>query len=263
MREPPPGPTGTQLTALVTILHKEVRRFVRIWIQTLLPPAVTTALYFLIFGHLIGERIGAVSGVSYLAYIVPGVILMAVITNAYGNVVSSFFSAKLQHYVEELLVAPVANWVILVGYVGGGVMRGLAVAAVVSVVAVVFAEVHLHDPWVVAGVVILTTSLFALAGFINAIFAKHFDDISLIPTFVLTPLTYLGGVFYSVDMLPAFWREVSALNPILYMVNAFRYGLLGVSDVDLAQAFAIMLAFNLLLGAVALHLLRRGTGIKS
>lgn len=259
----PPTSPGIQLTALKTILYKETRRFVRIWIQTLLPPAVTTALYFLIFGHLIGDRIGAVAGYSYLAYIVPGVILMTVITNAYGNVVSSFFSTKIQHYVEEMLVAPVANWVILVGYVGGGVLRGLAVAAVVTGVAVAFAEVHLHDPWVVAGVVVLTASLFSLAGFLNAIFAKHFDDISLIPTFVLTPLTYLGGVFYSVDMLPPFWRDVSVLNPILYMINAFRYGLLGVSDVDLGRAFAIMLAFNVLLAALALTLLRRGVGIKS
>ncbi len=249
--------------AYQTIVTKEVLRFLRIWLQTLMPPAVTTSLYFLIFGELIGAQLGPVDGLRYVDYIAPGVILMAVITNSYSNVVSSFFSTKYQRYVEELLIAPVPNAVILAGYVTGGVLRGVTVGAVVSLVALPFTRVHLESAPVALLTLVLTSALFATAGFINALFAKSFDDISVVPTFVLTPLTYLGGVFYSVDMLPEPWRQISLGNPILYMVSAFRAGLLGVADVPLGAAFGITGAFLVALTALALVLLGRGVGLKS
>lgn len=252
-----------QYIAFKAILVKEVMRFARIWIQTILPPMVTTALYFVIFGRLIGSQVGDVHGFHYMAYILPGLILMTVITNSYANVVSSFYSSKFQHNIEEMLVAPVPNHLILLGFIGGGLARGLAVGVAVAVVARFFTPVPLHNLWVACSVLVLTSVLFSLAGFINGIYAKSFDDISLIPTFVLTPLTYLGGVFYSVAMLPPFWQSVSLANPILYMVDAFRYGLLGVSDVDLAAAYAAIVGFIVGLFGVALYLLNRGYGIRA
>lgn len=250
-------------TAFRTILTKEVLRFIRIWIQTVLPPAVTTALYFVIFGTLIGERIGAMQGVAYIDFIVPGLVLMAVITNAYANVVSSFYSAKFQHYIEELLIAPVPNWIILAGYVGGGLARGMVVGVAVTAVSLIFTDLQVRHWGFTIAIFALTATLFSLAGFINAIYAKTFDDISIVPTFVLTPLTYLGGVFYSIELLPEFWQKVSLANPVLYMVNAFRYGLLGVSDIDIGLALGIILLFIAGLTGFSLWLLERGVGIKS
>lgn len=249
--------------AFTTILVKEVLRFSRIWVQTVLPSAITTALYFVIFGHLIGERIGPMDGFDYMDFIVPGLVLMAVITNAYSNVVSSFYSSKFSRYVEEFLVAPVPNWVILAGFVAGGVARGLVVGVVVTLVAMFFTDIEVHNYWVTALVFALTAVVFALGGFINAVYANSFDDISIVPTFVLTPLTYLGGVFYSIELLPAFWQNLSLANPVLYMINAFRYGLLGVSDIPLSVAFAIILGFIALLTFYSLRLLRHGVGIKT
>ncbi|WP_305908249.1 ABC transporter permease [Methylomarinum sp. Ch1-1] len=249
--------------AFRTILGKEIRRFTRIWPQTLLPPAITTALYFLIFGKLIGDRIGTINGASYMDYIVPGVILMSVISHSYANVVSSFYSTKFQRHIEELLVAPVPNWVILAGYVGGGIARGLLVGFVVAAISTLFAKISVHYWGIAIAVFILTATLFALAGFINAVFADSFDDISIIPNFVLTPLSYLGGVFYSVSMLPDIWQTISLGNPILYMINAFRYGLLGVSDVNIEVAFAITGGFIVLLTLFSLFLLHKGVGIKN
>jgi ABC-2 type transport system permease protein len=246
-----------------TIVTKEVLRFGRIWIQTILPPMVTTALYFLIFGQLIGDRLGEMDGHPYIDFILPGLILMAVISNSYANVVSSFYSAKFQRHIEELLISPVPNWVILAGYVSGGVARGVAVGTAVTFVSTVFADVQPHSLAVTAVVFLLTSTLFATAGFINAVFANSFDDISIVPTFVLTPLTYLGGVFYSISLLPPFWQTVSLANPILYMINAFRYGLLGVSDIALPAALGLIVAFIAVLAAAALWLLRRGVGIKT
>jgi len=248
--------------AFKTILIKEIYRFTRIWVQTIVPPAVMMSLYFIIFGKLIGSQIGDVNGFSYMDYIVPGLILMSVITNSYANVVSSFYSTKFHHNIEEMLVSPVANFTILAGYVAGGVARGLAVGIVVMAVAIFFTEIKMTHPLVVIAVVILTATLFAIGGFINAVYAKSFDDITVIPTFVLTPLTYLGGVFYSISMLPEFWQQVSLFNPVLYMVNAFRYGLIGVSDANPVTAFAIILIFIVGLGSVGLYLLSRGIGIK-
>lgn len=249
--------------AFITIVTKEIRRFTRIWPQTLLPPAVSTALYFLIFGALIGSRIGTVDGAEYMDFIVPGVILMSVISHSYSNVVSSFYSTKFQRHIEELLVSPVPNWVILGGYVCGGIARGLMVGAVVSFIALLFTDISLHNGWIALAVFVLTATLFSLAGFINAVFADSFDDISIVPNFVLTPLSYLGGVFYSVSMLPGIWQSISLGNPILYMVNAFRYGLIGVTDVDIGIAFAITGSCIVLLTLFGLYLLRRGVGIKT
>ncbi len=251
------------LTGYRTILAKEVRRFMRIWPQTILPPAITTALYFVIFGKLIGSRIGPVAGFGYIDYIVPGLILMAVISHSYANVVSSFYSTKFQRHIEELLIAPLPSWIILAGYVSGGVARGLVVGLVVTMVSAAFVELSVFHWPLVISVVLLTSILFAMAGFINAVFARTFDDISIIPTFVLTPLIYLGGVFYSVEMLPPFWQGVSLFNPMLYMVNALRYGMLGVSDIESGSALVIILVFIGLLGAAALWLLHKGVGIKS
>jgi len=249
--------------AFRTIVSKEIRRFTRIWPQTLLPPAITTSLYFMIFGRLIGERVGSINGVSYMDYIVPGIILMSVISHSYANVVSSFYSTKFQRQIEELLVAPVPNWVILSGYVCGGIARGLLVGMVVTGISLLFTDIKVNNLGVTIAVYILTATLFSLAGFINAVFADSFDDISIIPNFVLTPLSYLGGVFYSVSMLPDVWQTISLANPILYMINAFRYGLIGVTDVDVQIAFAITGGFITFLTLLSLFLLHKGIGIKN
>lgn len=249
--------------AFRTIFFKEIRRFTRIWPQTLLPPAITTSLYFLIFGKLIGDRIGHINGVSYMDYIVPGVILMSVISHSYANVVSSFYSTKFQRHIEELLVAPVPNWIILAGYIGGGVTRGILVGCVVAGISMMFTEISVNNWWITVSVFVLTAMLFSLAGFVNAVFADSFDDISIIPNFVLTPLSYLGGVFYSVSMLPEIWQKIAMGNPILYMINTFRYGLIGVSDINVMTAMLIIVSFILILIVFCLYLLAKGIGIKN
>ena len=231
--------------------------------QTLVPPVITISLYFVIFGNLVGSRIGEMGGYQYMEFIVPGLIMMAVIQNSYSNVVSSFFSQKFQRSVEELLVAPIPNYVILAGFIAGGMARGLCVGLIVTVVSLFFADLGIHSLPITFSVVMLTSLVFSLGGFINAVFANNFDDISIIPTFVLTPLIYLGGVFYSIELLPPFWRVVSQLNPIFYMVNTFRYGILGTSDIDVAWAFAMLVLFIVLLYGVCIWLLRRGTGVRS
>lgn len=249
--------------AFTTILTKEVRRFTRIWAQTLLPPAITMSLYFVIFGNLIGPRIGEMDGYNYMSFIVPGLIMMSVITNSYANVVSSFFSLKFQRSIEEILVSPIPNWIVLLGYVGGGVARGLCVGFIVTLLSLGFTNLEIHNLGVTVSVVVLTAILFSLGGFINAVFATKFDDISIVPTFVLTPLTYLGGVFYSISLLPEFWQWVSQANPILYMVNAFRYGILGVSDVDIGFSYAMIFGFIFILFFFSLSLLNKGKGIRN
>ncbi len=248
--------------ALQTIATREFLRFIRIWIQTILPPAITLGLYFIIFGRLIGSQIADIDGYSYMDYIVPGLILMSVITNAYSNVVSSFFSAKFQHSIEEMLVSPLSNNIILLGFVSGGVARGIIVGITVTIVSRFFTELPIHSYLITFSVFILTSILFSLAGFINAAYAKSFDDITIIPTFVLTPLTYLGGIFYSIKMLPEFWQQLSLINPILYMINAFRYGILGVSDINISIAMMIIIGFIGVFYLFALRLLNKGTGLK-
>jgi len=252
------------LVALGTIVRREIVRILRIWTQTLIPPAITMTLYFVIFGKLIGSRIGTIEGgFSYMQYIVPGLVMMSIITNSYGNISSSFFGAKFSRAVEEMLVSPMPNWVILLGYVTGAVTRGMIVGALVLVIALFFTHLQVAHPLITFASVLLGATIFSLAGFVNAVYAKKFDDIALVPTFVLTPLTYLGGVFYSVNMLAEPWQSISRVNPILYMVNAFRFGVLGVSDVNVAGAFVVMLLFVAGLSGVALHLLKRGVGLRS
>lgn len=250
-------------TAFVSLLSKEVTRFTRIWVQTLVPPVITMCLYFIIFGNLIGSRIGQMNGFSYMEYIIPGLIMMSVITNSYSNVASSFFSAKMQKNIEELLVATVPNYVIIAGYVMGGVTRGLLVGALVTFVSLFFVHLNVEHWGVIFLTVFMTSVVFALGGLINAVFAKTFDDISIVPTFVLTPLTYLGGVFYSISLLPEFWQGVSKVNPIVYMVNAFRYGFLGVSDVDIVTSFSVLSVFVVVLYCVAHYLVTKGKGLRS
>ncbi|MBA3486973.1 MAG: ABC transporter permease [Lysobacter sp.] len=255
--------TRRNLTALVTIVRRELVRILRIWGQTLVPPAITMTLYFLIFGGLIGSRIGSMDGFSYMEFIVPGLVMMSVIQNSYGNISSSFFGAKFGRHVEELLVSPMPNWVILTGYVTGAVLRGVAVGVIVLMIASAFTTVRMPHPWVTLSTVVLGATIFALAGFVNAVYAKKFDDIAIVPTFILTPLTYLGGVFYSVKLLPDWAETATHANPVFYMVNAFRYGLLGASDVPIGMAYALMIGFVIALAALGLWLLRRGVGLRS
>lgn len=251
-----------QYVAFMTILRKEIKRYIRIWTQTLLPSAITMSLYFVIFGTLIGSRIGDMGGFTYMQFVVPGLIMMAIVTNSYSNVVSSFFGSKFSHAVEELLVSPTPNYVILMGYVIGGVSRGLLVAIVVTLVSLFFTDLSIYSYPIVIAVVFMTSTLFALAGFINAVYANSFDDISIVPTFVLTPLIYLGGVFYSMELLPDFWAGVSKLNPLVYVVNAFRYGVLGVSDVNVGFAFAMIGGFTVVAFAYSMHLLNSGKRLR-
>ncbi len=248
--------------AIRTLIHKETVRILRIWVQTIVPPAITMTLYFIIFGNLIGRRIGTMDGFDYMQFIAPGLIMMSVITNSYGNVVSSFFGAKFGRHIEEMLVSPMSNAAIIVGHVAGGVIRGLMVGGLVTVIALFFTKLTVAHPLITLSMVLLSSIVFSLMGFINAIYAKKFDDISLIPTFVLTPLTYLGGVFYSISLLPEFWQGVSKANPILYMVNAFRYGILGQSDISVAWAYGIVIFFVVVLFSACLYLLNRGVGIR-
>ena len=253
---------GLNLVAVKTLIRKEVMRVLRIWVQTIVPPAITMTLYFIIFGNLIGRRIGTMDGFDYMQYIAPGLIMMSVITNSYGNVVSSFFGAKFGRHIEEMLVSPMSSAAIIIGHVAGGVLRGLAVGAVVTVIALFFTRLQVQHPFVTVSIVLLSATVFSLAGFINALFAKKFDDIAIVPTFILTPLTYLGGVFYSISLLPEFWQTVSKANPILYMVNAFRYGILGTSDISIGHAYAILFLFVTLLFSACLYFLDRGIGIR-
>lgn len=269
----PPNPSESSIlsssryrenfVALYTIVRREVTRFLRIWSQTFLPSVISITLYFVIFGNLIGARIGEMGGHRYIDYIVPGLIMMAIITNSYANVVGSFFTSKFQRNIEEMLVSPLPESVILWGYVLGGVARGIIVGILVTLVSVFFTRLHLQHIWVTFIVGVLTALLFSLAGLVNGIYAKKFDDINLVPTFVLTPLTYLGGVFYSVSLLPEFWKDVTYANPIFYMVNAFRYGMLGHSDIDVSIAVWVIIGFTVALYFICLWLLKRGIGIRT
>lgn len=248
--------------AYKTIARKEILRFARIWIQTIIPPAVMVCLYFIIFGNLIGQKIGDMDGMAYIDFIMPGLVMMSIITNSYANVVSSFWGAKYSHYIEEMQIAPIPNIVILLGYVTGGVIRGISVGIVVTLVSLIFTDFYIYSPVVVLVVAVLTAFLFSLAGLINGIFANSFDHVTIIPTFVLTPLTYLGGIFYSITLLPVFWQRVSLGNPIVYMVNSFRYGFRGTSDIRPELAIVVILFFNLVLFVACMTLLNRGTGIR-
>lgn len=249
--------------SFLTILRKEITRYMRIWVQTLFPPVITTTLYFLIFGNLIGNRIGEMDGHPYIQFIVPGLILMSVISNSYMNTSSSFYSAKFQGFIEEVLVSPTPNWVILTGWVLGGVSRGLLIGVIVSIVATFFTDLPVAHPFLAIVTAFLTAVLFSIAGFINGAFARSFDDVSIVPTFVLTPLTYLGGIFYSVSLLPEFWQKVSLFNPILYMINGFRYGILGTSDIPYGWCITVIIIMTGLLTLIALSILHKGLGVRT
>ncbi len=255
-------PFNQQWIAFKTILFREIQRFTRIWVQTLLPPAITMGLYFAIFGKLMGSRIGDMGGVPYMQFVVPGLIMMAVITNSFSNVVSSFYSSKFQRSVEELLVSPVPNYIILAGYVAGGVARGLSVGICVTVLSLFFADLTIHNLGLTVLVVILTSIFFSSLGFMNALFANSFDDISVIPTFVLTPMIYLGGVFYSTDMLSGLFKTLTAMNPIVYIVNAFRQGMLGISDINVELSLGILFLCCIATITTCLYLLKKGKGLR-
>lgn len=250
-------------TALKSLVMKETNRYLRIWVQTLVPPVITTSLYFIIFGKMIGGRIGEMGGFSYMEFIVPGLIMMSSITSSYANVSSSFFSQKLQKNIEELLVAPVPTHIIIWGFVLGGVGRSLIVALLVTMVSLFFVPLHVHSWLVVVMTILMTAILFSLAGLINGVFARSFDDVSIVPTFVLQPLTYLGGVFYAISMLPPFWQAVSKINPIVYMISGFRYGFLGIGDVPIAMSITILIIFIVVLYSLAYYLVDRGIGLRS
>jgi ABC-2 type transport system permease protein len=251
-----------QLVTLQTVARKEISRVIRIWVQTIVPPIITMSLYFVIFGNLIGKRIGPMDGFDYMQYIAPGLIMMSVIQNSYGNVVSAFFGAKFQKHLEEMLVSPMPTYAIILGHVSGGVFRGLIVGSIVTIIALFFTKLQIINLFITISMVVLTAIVFSLAGLINAIFARKFDDVSIIPAFVLAPLTYLGGIFYSISLLPEFAQRLSLFNPILYMVNAFRYGMLGVSDIDIRTAYAITIIFIVVLFSTSMILINRGVGIR-
>lgn len=246
-----------------TIVGKEIRRFMNIWPQTIIPAVITTALYFLIFGQLVGQRIGLMGGVSYTEYIAPGLIMMSVINNAYANVSTSFFMAKFLRYIEEILVSPIPNYLILLGFIAGGVARAFAVGLVVAATALFFTRLPIHNIFCIFLAVFLASTIFSIAGFINGLLAKKFDGIAIIPTFILTPLTYLGGVFFSVDLLTGFWKKIAHVNPILYFINIFRYGMLGISEVNVGMSFLILTLILIALYLVALMLFTRGVGIRT
>jgi ABC-2 type transport system permease protein len=253
----------TSLIPYLTLARKEITRYLRIWQQTFFPPIITTSLYFVIFGNLIGNRIGEMDGYAYIDFIVPGLILMSIITNSYANVASSFFGAKFQSFIEEIMVSPTSHNIILLGYVTGGVSRGLLIGILVCLVSQLFTDISIHNGLVVISIALLTSVLFSLAGLLNGLFAKSFDDVSIVPTFVLTPLTYLGGIFYSINLLPEIWQTISLVNPILYMINAFRYGFLGISDINLILSYVIVIGFIIALGSWANYLLKNGYGIRN
>ncbi len=254
---------NSDLISLTSIARKEVVRIFRIWVQTLVPPVITMSLYFIIFGGFIGSQIGDIDGYNYMAFIAPGLIMMSIITNSYTNTVSSFFSTKFQRNIEELLVSPTPNWVIILGYVSGGMTRGLCVGVLVTAVSLIFTKISIHNGFFIVLFAFLTSFVFSLAGMINGIYAKKFDDVSIIPTFVITPLTYLGGVFYSLSLLPDFWQTVSKANPIIYMISGFRYGFLGIADINVWTGVGMLLLFAVLLFSANLYLLDKGIGIRS
>lgn len=254
--------TRSNWISFTSIARKEMIRIFRIWVQTLVPPVITITLYFIIFGSFIGSQLGDIDGYDYMAFIAPGLIMMSIITNSYANTVSSFFSTKFQRNIEELLVSPTPNWVMVLGYISGGMTRGLCVGMLVLLVSLLFIRLPLFNVTFTILFALLTSFVFSLAGLINGIFAKKFDDISIIPTFVITPLTYLGGVFYSISLLPDFWRTLSKANPVVYMIGGFRYGFLGIADINVWVGLGILLLFSVVLFMITLYLLKKGTGVR-
>ena len=249
------------LIGYYTMMRKEFMRILRIWVQTLLPSVITTSLYFIVFGKFIGSQLAPIHGYSYIQFIVPGLIMMTIITNSYTNTVSTFYFAKFMRNIDEILDSPMPDWVVIVGFVSGGVLRGMIVGVLVLLTSLFFTHLSIYSAGILIVAAILTSTLFSLAGLINAVFAKGFEAVNIVPIFVLTPLTYLGGVFYSIDQFAPVWKTLSLFNPILYMVNAFRYGFIGVSDVPIATSFAVLIGFSLLFLIIVLYLFRQGIGL--
>jgi ABC-2 type transport system permease protein len=251
------------LIAYQTIVRQETMRFLKIWTQTLLPPVMTTTLYFVIFGTFIGSQIAPIGGYTYMQFIVPGLVMMTVITSSFMNVVSSFYSAKFMHQIEEIMVSPAPAWVVIGGFVTGGVLRGVLTGTIVYLTSLFFTDIVIHNIPIILLFTILTAILFSLGGLVNGIYARSFDAMAIIPTFVLTPLTYLGGVFYSITLLSPFWQSVSKLNPVFYMINGFRYGFLGISDISLLSSFAILIVLTAAMLLFSIHLFRTGRGLRA
>ena len=243
--------------AYKTITIKEILRFVRIWIQTILPPMIVAFLYLLIFGFVVGSRVGQMAGQDYVHYLVPGVILMSAIMHAYSNTVSSFYLTKFNRSIEEILVSPIPDWLIIAGFVTGGIVRGIAVGLAVFMVAWLVVGFALPNLVIFSLILLLTTTLFSIAGFINAIFAKSFDDITIVPNFILMPLTYLGGMFYDVRILPEFWQNVTQINPIFYMIDGFKVAFFGSASIPIIVSIAILLAMIIALFLLAVFLMQR------
>ncbi len=246
-----------------TIVRKDVVRIMRIWPQTFLPSIITSALYFLIFGAFLGSRIGEVQGVSYILFVVPGLVMLSVVTNSYMNTSFTMFMSKFfARTIDEILVSPTPPWLLVAGYIAGGVVRGVVIGALVLLVSLFFTHLVVHSFWIILLFLILTSVVFSLAGLVNGVYAKSIDGINLVPTFVLTPLVYLGGVFYSTESLPSFWGTVTKFDPIFYIINGFRYGFLGTSDVPILLSVGILVALAVVFLAFNIYLIRTGLGLK-
>ena len=252
-------------TSFYTMIRKDVVRMFRIWVQTFLPSVVTSSLYFLVFGTVLGSQIGDMKGVDYMTFVVPGLVMLAIVTTSYANTSFTFFSSKFfMRSIDEILVSPTPPWVMIAGFVGGGVVRGTIVGSLVLLVSVFFTGLTLtiHNLAIILMFAVLTSLVFALAGLVNGIYAKSIDGINIVPTFVLTPLVYLGGIFYSVDALPGWWQTITYMNPLFYIINGFRYGFLGVTDVAVTTSVVILLALVATLVALNWYFIRTGMGLK-
>jgi len=249
--------------AWLTLTRKEVMRVLRIWTQTLLPPAITMGIYFVVFGSFLGGQIKEIEGHPYIQFILPGLVMMTCITSSFSNVASSFFSAKFMRHIEEMLVSPMPDWIMVTGFVAGGVVRGVICGVIVALVGLFFTHIPIYNALIILFYLLASANLFSLAGLLNALVARKFDDISIVPTFVLTPLTYFAGTFYSIKMLPETWQKVSLANPIFYMVDGFRYGFLGVHDASLMVGVVLLLVLNFVGYVVCMRMVKKGVGLRS
>lgn len=250
-------------TSFYTILRKDIVRVFRIWPQTFLPSVVTSVLYFLVFGTVIGGRIGSFEGFPYIQFIVPGLVMLSVVTNSFTNVATTFFQAKFfSRNIDEILASPTPPWILIAGYVAGGMVRGVIVGVLVLLVSLFFAVPPVTHPFIIVLFLLLASMIFALGGLVNGIYAKSFDAITIVPTFVLTPLIYLGGVFYSVTALPPLLRDITLVNPLFYIVNGFRYGFLNISDVSVWVCVGVLVAFAAILIGIAWYMIKIGLGLK-
>jgi ABC-2 type transport system permease protein len=252
-----------QWISFYTIVRKDAARMFRIWPQTFLPSIITSVLYFLIFGSFLGSSIGEVQGVPYILFVVPGLVMLAVVTQSYANTSFVMFTSKFfGRNIDEILVSPTPPWILVAGYIAGGVVRGVVVGVLVLLVSLFFTHLVVYSYLTILLFLVLTSLVFSLAGLVNGVYAKSMDGISIVPTFVLTPLVYLGGVFYSVESLAPFWRAVTQVDPIFYIINGFRYGFLGASDVPILYSTGLLLLFTAVFTGIAIYLIRNGLGLK-